>query len=300
VPKIYFGNFKLALEFLNYLPRCQLLRYKPSGPEKDTGGNNILIDLSGKTALVCGASQGIGQATAVKMAELGARVILVARTATKLAETIKSMNRPEDHLYIDVDIGNRNQLRERLTEVQKTTGPIEILVCNTGGPKGGPLAEAGDDEFLSAFENHILGSSLLVKMLLPGMQERKYGRIVNVISTSVKAPILNLGVSNTIRGAVASWAKTLSLELAPFGVTVNNVLPGYTKTPRLDALLDGAAAKRNTTRGVIEKDWMAQVPLRRFAESDEIAAAICFLASPNAGYINGINLPVDGGRTASL
>ena len=259
-----------------------------------------MINLSGKTALICGASQGIGQATATEMAKLGARVVLIARNADNLAKTVQNMKHPENHITIAIDINDRNQLRERLTDVQKKTGPIEILVCNSGGPKGGPLSEATDSDFLAAFENHVLGNSLLVKMLLPGMQERHYGRIINIISTSVKAPIANLGVSNTIRGAVASWGKTLSLELGPFGVTVNNILPGYTKTPRLDALLDAAASKRNVNRDIIEKEWIANVPLRRFAESQEVAAAACFLASPIAGYINGINLPVDGGRTASL
>lgn len=259
-----------------------------------------MIDLSGKTALVCGASQGIGQATAVQMAKLGARVVLLARNASNLTKTVRSMPRPDEHIVLAVDLTNRHELSNQLSLTLKHCGPIEILVCNSGGPKGGPLTEASDTDFLSAFENHVLANSLLVKMLLPGMDARAYGRIINIISTSVKAPIPNLGVSNTIRGAVASWAKTLASELGPRGITVNNILPGYTKTPRLEALLDAAADKRETARHIIESEWINSVPVRRFAESEEVAASVCFLASPIAGYINGINLPVDGGRTASL
>jgi 3-oxoacyl-[acyl-carrier protein] reductase len=259
-----------------------------------------LIDLSQKTALVCGASQGIGQATAIQMAAAGANVILLARTEAKLAETIQMMRNPEKHRCLAIDLMDRSKVRSEVARLLLDTGPIEILVCNSGGPKSGPLIEATDDEFFAAFENHVLGNSLLAKLLVPGMVERSYGRIINIISTSVKAPIANLGVSNTIRAAVASWAKTLASELAPKGITVNNVLPGYTKTPRLDNLINAAASRRKVSEAMVADEWIAQVPARRFADPREVAGAICFLASPIAGYINGINLPVDGGRTASL
>ncbi len=179
-------------------------------------------------------------------------------------------------------------------------GAIQILVNNTAGPKPGPIVEAAEDAFLGAFQNHVLTASLLLRLLMPGMKSAGYGRVINIISTSVKQPIPNLGVSNTIRGAMASWAKTVSLEVAQFGITANNILPGYTSTPRLEALLQNAALKQGKSVDQVSAEWRALVPARRFAEPAEIAAAAAFLASPAASYINGINLPVDGGRTGSL
>jgi len=139
-----------------------------------------------------------------------------------------------------------------------------------------------------------------VQAVLPGMKRAGYGRIINIISTSVKQPIPGLGVSNTIRGAVANWAKTLAGELGPFGITVNNVLPGATCTARLDALIEGKAKKAGVTVAEIGEQMKAAIPARRFAQPEELACAVAFLASPSAGYINGINLPVDGGRTSCL
>ncbi|MEZ4741589.1 MAG: SDR family oxidoreductase [Bdellovibrionota bacterium] len=250
--------------------------------------------------MVCGASQGIGKAIAIEIARLGGRVVVLARSEDKLSKTLSELEKSNDHFALACDLMDLEQLDNKLNQILERTGPIEVLVCNSGGPKGGPLIEAEDAEFLAGFTNHILASERLVRHLLPGMKERSYGRIINIISTSVKAPIPNLGVSNVIRGAVANWAKTLSMELAPFAITVNNVLPGYTQTPRLDALVAAAAKRRDLPVEKIIKEWEAKVPLGRFAQPEEVAAAAAFLASPAAGYINGINLPVDGGRTGSL
>lgn len=258
-----------------------------------------MIDLSGKTALVCGASQGIGQATAIKMAAMGAKVIVLARTEEKLQALLPKL-RGEGHDYIAIDLNDRKNLATKLEEKITQVNGIDILICNSGGPKAGPLAEASEEEFLAGFSNHILANALMVKAVIPSMKKSGYGRIINVISTSVKVPIANLGVSNTIRGAVASWAKTLSMELGAFGITVNNVLPGYTNTPRLEALIKAAATRQSTSEDDVIKQWKAKVPAARFAESEEVANAVTFLASPAASYVNGINLPVDGGRTGAL
>ena len=259
----------------------------------------INLDLKGKRALVCGASQGIGAASAIELARLGATVVLLARDEAKLGGVLNALP-GTGHERISADLTDRDGLRAKISSLVERAGPIEILVCNSGGPKGGPLIDATEDEFLRAFEAHIFANLLLVKLLLPGMRDKCYGRIVNIISTSVKAPLINLGVSNTTRGAVASWAKTLSLELAPFGVTVNNVLPGFTKTSRLESLIGATATRLGKSNADVEGLWKSTVPSGRFAEAEEIASAVAFLASPAASYINGINLPVDGGRTQSL
>lgn len=256
------------------------------------------ISLAGRRALVCGASQGIGEATARELATLGATVHLLARSSEKLKNIVEELP-GTGHDFTAIDFAHREQLAESVESLVKGA-PIEILVCNTGGPKGGPISDAEEVEFLEAMSQHVLVNALLVKKLLPGMKTREYGRVINVISTSVKMPIPNLGVSNTIRGAVANWAKTLSLELASFGITVNNVLPGYTETPRLQSLLEGAAARTSSTFEEVSELWKKKVPAGRFGKASEVASAVAFLASPAASYINGINLPVDGGRTGCL
>lgn len=257
------------------------------------------LSLKGKFALVCGASQGIGWSSAVELAAQGASIIALARSEEKLSKLLEEL--PGDgHRSLCLDLSDRKELESQLDLLLKDTPAIEILICNTGGPKAGPLFEAEEDNFIQGFENHVLVNALLVKKLLPGMKEKNYGRIINIISTSVKIPIPNLGVSNTIRGAVANWAKTLSVELAPFGVTVNNVLPGYTETPRLEALVAAASKRLNKSEDEVIKMWKGKVPMGRFGKPEETAQAVTFLASPSASYISGVNLPVDGGRTGCL
>lgn len=258
----------------------------------------IKLELNNKTALVCGASQGIGAATAEELASLGCRVVSLARSADKL-EALTAALPGEGHRFLAVDLADRDALATAVKGVL-ADGPIHILINNTAGPKPGPITQADEDNFLSGFANHVLVSSLLTQLLLPGMKDAGYGRIINIISTSVKQPIPNLGVSNTIRGAMASWCKTLSLEVAAFGITANNVLPGYTKTPRLASLIANAAKKLDKTVDEVTEIWRGKVPAARFAEPAEVASAAAFLASPAAAYINGVNLPVDGGRTGSL
>ena len=227
-------------------------------------------------------------------------MVLLARNGEALNQVRQTLSNPEKHLALATDLSQPTQLTEQIQKVLSETGPIQILVCNSGGPKGGPLVEAKPEEFLQAFQQHVLANHLLVQMLAPGMKESGYGRIINIISTSVKAPIPNLGVSNTIRGAVASWAKTLATELGPAGITVNNVLPGFTATERLGDLMNSAATRLKKTPEEMEQLWKASVPVGRFAQPGETAQAIGFLASPAAAYVNGINLPVDGGRLAGL
>jgi 3-oxoacyl-[acyl-carrier protein] reductase len=260
------------------------------------------LDLTGKHALVCGASQGIGRASAVALAALGADVTVLARDAASLDTVVAALPRPhagQRHGRIAADVRDRDALRRQVEAAANETA-VSILVNNTGGPPGGPAHTADVAAYLAAFEQHLVANQVLVQAVLPGMRRSGYGRIVNVISTSVKEPIRNLGVSNTIRGAVASWAKTLAAELGPDGITVNNVLPGYTKTQRLDQILADRARATGKDAAEVARGMLATVPLGRFAEADEIANVVAFLASPAAAYVSGINVPVDGGRTQSL
>jgi 3-oxoacyl-[acyl-carrier protein] reductase len=252
------------------------------------------LDLKGKTALVCGASQGIGEATAIALAELGAQVILLARSEDKLKAAQKKL-KGSGHKVLALDLS-----KDDIDGALKPFLPIHIVINNAGGPQAGEIQSALEEQFVLGFKAHVLAAQKIAKCVLPGMKAEKFGRFINIISTSVKAPIPGLGVSNTIRGAMASWAKTLAYEVGMFGITVNNVLPGYTKTERLQALLKNAAEKSNQSTDQVSEQWKATIPARRFAESFEVANAIVFLASPAGSYINGINLPVDGGRTPSL
>ncbi len=257
-----------------------------------------MLPLTGRRALICGASQGIGAATARQLSQQGAQIVLLARSEDKLKGVQSSLS-GSGHSLIAVDMTHPAHLIGQVTkELEK--GPIEILVNNSGGPKAGPLVEALDTEFSQGFQSHVIASQLLVQLLFPGMRQRSFGRIVNVMSTSVKAPIPNLGVSNTIRAAMANWAKTLSVELGPYGITVNNVLPGYTATERLETLAKATAERQGVPVEQVKKTWRESTPLKRFAEPQEIAYAIAFLVSNQAGFITGINLPVDGGRLPNL
>lgn len=261
------------------------------------------ISLNGKKAFVCGSTQGIGKAAALELARLGASVVLVARNEDALKQMLAELDTSsgQSHDYIAADFTEPDELKAKVDEYLKNNPqPVHILVNNTGGPPSGKILEADPQEFLTGFRNHVVCNHILTQALTPGMKAEKYGRIINIISTSVKQPIPGLGVSNTIRGAVASWAKTLAGELGEFGITVNNVLPGYTATARLDSLIEKrAAAARVSVEKMIEI-MKSDIPAGRFGTAEEIANGIAFLATPAAQYINGINLPVDGGRTSSL
>lgn len=252
------------------------------------------------SALVCGASQGIGRAIAIELAQKGVRVHAVARSEDKLKNLLVELKEITnlDHQVTAVDFEDSQSLEQLLLKLKEQS--LQILVCNSGGPKAGPLAEAQPEEFWSGFQAHIIANQKLVQAVIPSMKSSGWGRIINVISTSVKSPIPNLGVSNTIRGAVAQWAKTLSLELGPLNITVNNVLPGYTETERLEKLAQAAAQRLDLTKDQVMQNWKQVVPLRRFAQAQEVAWAVSFLSSQQAAYISGINLPVDGGRTSCL
>jgi 3-oxoacyl-[acyl-carrier protein] reductase len=259
------------------------------------------LDLTGRHALVCGASQGIGLATAQALAELGASVTLLARREERLRELAASLptGKGQGHGWIAVDSADTEALRAKAQALVNAT-PVHVLVNNSGGPPPGTVHGADIAAFEAAYRQHLIANHVLAEAVIPGMERDGYGRIVNVISTSVKEPLPGLGVSNTTRWAVASWAKTLATELAPKGITVNNVLPGSTETPRIEQIIDNTASKTGRSREEVFEKMVSEIPMRRFARPQETAAAIAFLCSPAASYVTGVNLPVVGGRTRSL
>ena len=257
------------------------------------------LDFTNKNAIVCGSTQGIGQAVAKQLAKNGANIILIARNENSLKELASNLE-GDKHQFVCADFSNQESLKEELQANIFPNHPIHFLINNTGGPSAGQLTKASLQEFEKAFKMHVLCSQILTQFVVSKMKQENYGRIINIISTSVKAPINGLGVSNTIRGAVASWAKTLANELGEFNITVNNVLPGFTQTKRLEKLIDQKAIKNNTTIEEIQKQMINSIPAKRIGKPEEIAHAVAFLCSKYASYVNGVNLPVDGGRTTCL
>ncbi len=260
------------------------------------------LDLTQKTAVVCGSTQGIGRASAVELALMGANVTLMARNEAALQRTLSALDvsKGQVHHYIVADFSNTENVKNAVSTYLAAFPEVHILVNNTGGPAGGPIIDAAPEQFLKTFEMHLINNQILAQALIPSMKKASFGRIVNIISTSVKQPILGLGVSNTIRWSVASWAKTLSLEIGKFGITVNNVLPGYTNTGRLDSVNQQRAQASGKSVQEVADQLQSEIPIGRFAEPEEVAAAVAFLCSPAAASISGINLPVDGGKTGSL
>ena len=255
--------------------------------------------LCGKRALIGGGSQGIGRACAHMLAQAGAHVVVYARSEEKLRSLVAELPQSDLHRYIVADVDHRDALCEAVRDFHQAD-PFSIVINNTHGPTPGPLAEAKVSDFVEAFSHHILVNHALLQVVLPSMKTQKWGRILNILSTSVKTPLPQLGVSNTIRAAVASWAKTLATELGPFGITVNNILPSTIETPRMEALIQEAARRQGISIEAATQNWIRTIPTGRFGLPEEVAAGVCFLASPAAGYINGINLPIDGGRTPAL
>lgn len=258
------------------------------------------LNLNNKNALVCGSTQGIGKATAMALAAQGANVTLVARNREKLKTVLAELPQQGNHSYIVADFSNPRDLQEKVIKFIEKNHGFHILVNNTGGPRSGAILTAALEEFVNAFTQHLKCNHVLAQATIPFMKEVGFGRIINIISTSVKEPIPGLGVSNTIRGAVGNWSKTLASEVAAFGITVNNVLPGFTETERLNDIIKIKAAQEERSIEEMTEIMKNYTPAKRFAKPEETANVITFLASETAGYVNGINLPVDGGRTKSL
>lgn len=259
------------------------------------------LSLEGRNAIICGGSQGIGYAIAEELALMGANCILLARNEENLrvASSQLDISIRQTHSFHAIDFNDQPAIKELIKKITSEQN-IHILINNSGGPAAGPIVEATEEQFLQAFNQHLIINHILTKAVIEGMKKDGYGRIINIISTSVRIPLKNLGVSNTTRGAVASWAKSMSNELGQFGITVNNVLPGFTRTKRLESLIENTAKRGKVLVDIVEKNIMEEVPMKRFGEASEIAALAAFLATPAAAYVNGTSIPVDGGRTGSI
>lgn len=247
--------------------------------------------LEGKHAIVCGASKGIGAATAKMLAKAGAKVTAVSRNPHALLEELEG----DGHTVISLDLEDREAIDNFISTIEE----CHILINNAAGPPGGPLLDNKVEDFEAPFRRHLHASHTLVRGLVPKMEAAGMGRIVNIISTSVREPIPNIGLSNTLRGAMASWAKSLSREL-PTCITINNVLPGFTDTDRLGSLASSINAKTGKSIEEIHAGWMSQVPIERLIDPLETGAAIAYLCMPIAGGIRGVSLAVDGGRMRSI
>ena len=258
--------------------------------------------MNNKHALVCGSSKGIGASTAIELSKLGATITLLARDKDSLANVLDSLDtsKKQNHNFIIADFDDPFKLKDTIDQHIAKKPTIHILINNSGGPKPGPIVDANVEDFISAFNRHLICNHILVQAVVPKMKEARFGRIINITSTSVKQPIKGLGISNTIRGAVANWAKTLSFELGEFGITVNNILPGFTMTERLRSLINNTAKTQKIDPEQIEENYLNIIPSKRFGEPEEIAYLVTFLSSKKASYINGINLPVDGGFLSNL
>ncbi len=277
------------------------LRKQKEGVKCSEIGYNMELNLKGRNALVCGGSSGIGKAAAIELALLGANITLLARNPSSLSETMELLQRGpgQEHDFMLADTTRHDDLHQKITGLV-TNKRIHILMNNSGGPPAGPILDADPVAFRLAFDQHVLAFHIMTRLIVPGMKDAGFGRIINIISTSVKQPLHGLGVSNTIRAAVANWSKTLATELAPYHITVNNVLPGATETDRLNAIVTGKAGKMSVSPDQIRAEMISEIPMKRFGKPEEVAAAIAFLATPAAAYITGTQITVDGGRTGML
>ncbi|MBC8255704.1 MAG: SDR family oxidoreductase [Candidatus Marinimicrobia bacterium] len=264
--------------------------------------NKLTTSLNGLNALICGGTSGIGKATAIEFSKLGVNVTLFARNEEKLESTLEMLKNDgnQSYQYLVGDFDNCDGIKSTIENHINAGNQFHILINNSGGPKGGPIFDADVSEFTGAFNRHLICNHILFQALYSGMKQFNFGRVINIISTSVKQPIPGLGVSNTIRGAVASWAKTLSFEVAKDGITVNNILPGFTDTERLGSLIDAKSNAGNISVDAVAEAMKKTVPVGRFGKPEETAKAIAFLVSPSAGYINGVSLAVDGGRLSCI
>jgi 3-oxoacyl-[acyl-carrier protein] reductase len=259
------------------------------------------LSLKNKIALVGGSTQGIGKAIAMQLAQNGATVILIARNEIKLIETLLELKNTEGviHSYLVADFSDFDNFK-KIIDAFFENNIVDIIINNTGGPPAGAALDKSLDDFQTTFEMHLLANHFLAQKAFEGMKKKRWGRIINILSSTIKQPKTSMVLSNSIRAAVANWAKTLASELAPHGITVNNVLPGYIATERLNELNLFKSSMSKKDLSLIEKEMIAEIPIGRLGKPEEMAYAVAFLCSHMADYITGINLPVDGGVLKSL
>ena len=260
------------------------------------------LGLTGKIALVAAASRGLGRAVAEELAREGAHLLICARGADALRETAESIRAASGVRVIEVvaDLSDPADVARVAERALAEFGRVDVLVTNGGGPPAGPFETHSADAWQAAVRQTLMSVVELTRAVLPGMKERRWGRIINVTSIAVKQPVDNLILSNSVRAAVTGFARTLANEVAPFGITVNNVMPGYTRTQRVEELAERNASLKGTSPDAERAVWEGQIPMARLGESTEFAAMVTFLASERASYTTGASIPVDGGWIRGL
>ena len=260
------------------------------------------LGLNGKIALVAAASKGLGRAVAEELAAEGASLVLCARGNDELQATCAAIAAAHGVpvLGIAADVAVAADVARVVQAAQARFGRIDVLVTNAGGPPAGTFDTLSSEMWQAATQLLLTSVVELTRAVLPGMKERGWGRILNITSISVKQPVANLMLSNSLRAAVTGMARTLATEVAPFGVTVNNILPGYTRTERVVSLAEAAAVREGISAAAATARWEAEIPMRRLGEPREFAALAAFLWSERASYITGTSVPVDGGWIRSL
>lgn len=260
------------------------------------------LGLSGKVALVAGSSRGLGRACAQELAQEGCPVVLCSRNADEIASAASQLQNETgaDSLGVPCDLTDPADVARLVRTAQDRFGRVDILVTNTGGPPAGAFESHSPETWRDAIAQNFESVLNLARGVLPGMKNRRWGRIVNVTSIAVKQPVEGLILSNSVRAAVTGFARTLANEVAELGITVNNVMPGYTRTERLVHLAEHNAKSRDTSVDEAYAQWEREIPMRRLGEPRELAALVAFLASERASYITGASIAVDGGWIRSL
>ena len=257
------------------------------------------LGLTGKVVLVAASSKGLGKATAMAFAREGARVVICARNKEALAQAEDEIRRhyPTEVLALDCDLTQVEEIKKLVEAVMDNFGRVDVLVNNAGGPAPGFFPDMGDEDWEQAYQLSLMSSVRLTREVLPVMLRQKYGRIVNITSVTVKQPIDQLLLSNSIRMGVIGWAKTLSNQVADKGITINNVCPGWTRTGRVDSLLKSQADARGISVDEAEKAITEAIPMQRMGTPQEFADLVVFLGSERAGYMTGTTIQIDGGMT---
>lgn len=257
--------------------------------------------LKGRVALICGASRGLGLACAEKLAVEEVKVILLSRNKDILSERVSKLNsKGIKAQFISADLSIIEEIPAIVKKAESFWGNVDILINNAGGPPSGPNLSFNADVWIHSFRQNFLSAEELTKLLIPAMAESRWGRIINLTSITVKQPVKDLILSNSIRMAVIGWAKTLSLEFAAAGVTINNIATGYTLTERINELAAVKAEQSGRDAEEVIEEMASKIPMKRMAKPEEIASAVAFLASDAASYITGVTLPVDGGYIAGV
>ena len=262
------------------------------------------LNLENKNAIVCASSQGLGKAAAIDLAKEGVNLAICSRDQEKIDKAKEEILQKTDHnikvIALKADLDSLKDIQIFLQEVEQSLGVVDILVNNTGGPPPSTFEQISDEDWQNAFNSTMMSAIRLSRAMIPKMKENGWGRIINISSVSVKTPVNGLFLSNSLRMGVLGWAKALADELAAYGITVNTVCPGYTKTERVEAILESQSSSSGLSKEEIEKTIADNIPMRRVGEAEDLAGLITFLASEKANYMTGLAVQVDGGSARTF